>query len=73
MLLDNVWTDLDAGDLLTLAAGAYELDPDGVINLVVPASLGRVGSKSVVFLGDGAEAVFRDLAGDGLLTPEADE
>jgi hypothetical protein len=31
--------------------------------------LGRAGSKSVVFLGDGAEALFRDLE-DGLVTPE---
>jgi LCP family protein required for cell wall assembly len=73
ILLDNVWTDLDAGDLLTLAAAAYEMDPDLVVNLVVPASLGRVGSKSVVFLGDGAEAVFRDLDDDGLITPEPED
>ena len=73
LLLRHAWTDFDAEELLTLAAATYEMEPGKVTNQVVPASLGRVGSASVVFLGDGAQAIFRDLEDDGLITPEADD
>ena len=66
ILLEHTWTDLDTESLLTLAAGAFELEPDLVTNMVLPGDVGRAGSKSVVFLGDEAEAVFRDLE-DGLV------
>ena len=68
LLSGFTWTDLPAGDLLTLAAGAYELDPAAVANLVLPGSVGTVGAASVVLLSPEDEAVYRDLD-DGVITP----
>jgi len=68
LLSQYTWTDLSAGDLLTLAAGAFELDPDAVDNLVLPGTLGTVGAASVVFLNPEAEDVYRDLE-DGMVAP----
>ncbi|MBN2113574.1 MAG: LCP family protein [Acidimicrobiia bacterium] len=68
LLSQYTWTDLPTGDLLTLAAGAYELDPDAVANLVLPGTLGTVGAASVVFLNPEAEDVYRDLE-DGMVAP----
>jgi LCP family protein required for cell wall assembly len=67
ILMTYVTTDLSAGDLLAIAASSYELDPEQVTNLVVPGRVGSTsGGASVVFLGDGATAVFEDVA-DGVL------
>ncbi len=55
------FTDLDTEPLLTFAATAFVGTPDDITNVVVPGSLGTVGSASVVFLGGGAEAVWRDI------------
>ncbi len=69
ILMDHGWTDLSAENLLTLAAGAYELDPAAVPNLVLPGTVGTAsGGASVVFLGSDAEEIFRDLE-DGVVTP----
>ncbi|MDP8958669.1 MAG: LCP family protein [Actinomycetota bacterium] len=65
-LTTHATTNLGPEALLTLAAGAYELKPEAVENVVVPGSVGTVGSASVVFIGDGADQVFADLA-DGVL------
>jgi LCP family protein required for cell wall assembly len=69
LLSRYTWTDLAPGDLLTLAAGAYEIDPAAVTNLVLPGTVGTVGAASVVFLDDAAQDIYADLA-DGVLTPE---
>lgn len=67
MLLEHTWTDLNAEQLLTFMAAAYEVDPDDLTNVVLPGSVGSTsGGQSVVFLGDGAEAVFADVA-DGTI------
>ena len=68
LLSQFTWTDLAPGDLLTLGAGAYELDPAQVANLVLPGAVGTVGPASVVFLAPEAEEIYRDLA-DGVLSP----
>ncbi len=68
MLSEYTWTDLAPGDLLTLAAGAYEMDPAAVANLVLPGTIGTAGAASVVYLDPEAEAVYRDLD-DGIITP----
>ena len=63
----HTFTNLTAEQLMLVTAAALaQEDPLQVPNLVVPASVGSVGSASVVFLGDGATAVFTDLQ-DGVL------
>jgi len=60
-------TDLPAEQLLTFAAGVLRADPARVPNVVLPARPGTTpGGASVVFLEDGAPAVFADLV-DGAL------
>lgn len=55
------FTDLDTEALVTFAAAAHVADPAAITNMVLPGSVGFVGAASVVFLGNGAEAVFADL------------
>lgn len=70
MLLDEyTWTNLTPGDLLTLAAGAFLIDPANVGNAVLPGQITTRAGASVVVLTDGAEPMFRDLD-DGILTPD---
>jgi LCP family protein required for cell wall assembly len=69
-LTDATWTDLSAGDLLTLGAAAYELDNDQVNNVVIPGGVGTAGGGSVVFIGDGADEVFADVSDDGMVSPQ---
>ncbi len=69
LLSQYTWTDLSAGDLLTLAAGAYEIDPANVENLVLPGSVQTISGASVVVLNESVEATYRDLD-DGIITPE---
>ena len=69
ILTDNTWTDLSTEQILTLGASAYFMASESLTNTVLPGSLGMAGAASVVYLGDGAEAVYRDLE-DGLLAAE---
>jgi len=69
LLSAYTWTDLSTADLLTLAAGTYELDPEKVVNLVLPGRVGTVGEASVVFLEPEAEDIYRDLE-DGVVAPD---
>ncbi len=69
LLSEYTWTDLSAGDLLTLAAGAYEMNPLDVANLVLPGSVQTISGASVVILSDSVEATYRDLD-DGIITPQ---
>lgn len=67
ILLTHTWTDLTAEQLLTFTAATYEINPDDLTNLVLPGSVGSTaGGQSVVFLGDGARAVFDDVV-DGTI------
>jgi len=69
LLCEYTWTDLSAGDLLTLAAGAFEIDPARVGNRVLPGTIQMIAGASVVVLDPEAEEIYRDLD-DGILTPE---
>lgn len=69
ILTDSTWTDLTTEQILTLGASAYFLPSDALYNMVLPGSIGTAGAASVVYLGDSAEAVYRDLE-DGLITVE---
>lgn len=62
----HIFTDLSAEQLLTFSALAIAADLDGMPNVVAPGSVGRAGSASVVFLGEGADELWSDLA-DGTL------
>ena len=68
LLCEYTWTDLSAEDLLTLAAGAFEIDPGTVGNIVLPGTIQMIGGASVVVLDPAAEEIYRDLD-DGILTP----
>jgi LCP family protein required for cell wall assembly len=68
LLSQYTWTDLSAGDLLTLAAGAFEIDPARIGNRVLPGTIQMIAGASVVVLDPEAEEIYRDLD-DGILTP----
>ncbi|CAN5822801.1 hypothetical protein BH23ACT5_BH23ACT5_00910 [soil metagenome] len=62
----HVSTDMDPAELLMLAAAVAKVRPENVVNAVAPGRTGMAGSASVVFLTDGADDLFADLA-DGTL------
>ncbi len=66
---EHGFTDLGTIELATLFTSTYLASPKKLTNVVVPASVGSVAAASVVFLGDGAERMFRDLE-DGILDNE---
>lgn len=69
ILVRNTWTDMALGDLLTLAAVGFEIDPGNVHRTVLPGSVRTIAGASVVVLDEErSEAIFRDLD-DGVLTP----
>jgi LCP family protein required for cell wall assembly len=61
-------TDLSLEELLSFAALAIDTPVAAIGNEVAPARVGTAGTASVVYLTDGASAVFTDLA-DGSLEP----
>jgi LCP family protein required for cell wall assembly len=63
---DMYSTDMSAEQLLTLAAAVTLVDPGKTANVVAPGSPGSAGQASVVYLGDGAPALFADMV-DGHL------
>ncbi|HSQ37147.1 MAG TPA: LCP family protein [Acidimicrobiia bacterium] len=68
LLCEYTWTDLTAEELLTLAAGAFEIDPANTGNAVLPGTIQMIAGASVVILDPEAEEFYRDLD-DGILTP----
>lgn len=69
ILAAHTWTNLPLGDLLTVAASAFEIDPDSVGNVVLEGAVRTIKGASVVVLDeDKMNAVFADLS-DGVLTP----
>lgn len=66
ILSENTWTDLSTDQVLNLGAAALLLDPNSLVNTVVPGHVGTAGSASVVYLDEAAEDVYRDLD-DGLI------
>ncbi|HZJ48634.1 MAG TPA: LCP family protein [Acidimicrobiia bacterium] len=67
VLLDHTWTSLTPTDLIQLAATVHTLDPAIIDNVVLPGTLGRAGTASVVRLTPQADAMLADLAHDGVL------
>lgn len=61
----NIRTDLSVTTLLDLALTATQVPPKNVKNLVVPATIGQVGSASVVFISSSARQIFADMQADG--------
>jgi LCP family protein required for cell wall assembly len=69
MLLEFTWTDLDSETILTVAAGAFELDPATIPNIVLSGLPTTRGGQFVVLLDDEVADIFADLT-DGMLTGE---
>lgn len=69
--MEHVQTDLSAVDLFELGLAALTVQPNRVVNRVVPGGIGSAGGASIVTLGSEAQAVFADMADDGLLEPPA--
>lgn len=57
-----VTTNLSPEQLLTFSAAAVNTDLTAFPNLVLPGRAGRSGTASVVFISDGANAIWADLA-----------
>jgi LCP family protein required for cell wall assembly len=64
---EHVQTDLAVDEMLALLYAALSIQPSRVRNRVVSGGGGSVGGASVVRLGPGARAMFRDLRRDGVL------
>jgi LCP family protein required for cell wall assembly len=69
MLLEFTSTDLDAEALLTVAAGAFELDPETIPNIVLSGLGTTRNTQYVVLLDEEVASIFADLE-DGMLTEE---
>jgi len=71
-LMERSWdmysTDINAQELLTLAAAITRVAPDQVSNVVAAGSPGMAGRASVVFLADSAYETFEDMR-DGRIDP----
>jgi LCP family protein required for cell wall assembly len=60
-------TSFSAAELGAYALQALRLPPGNVRRIGLPATAGWAGAASVVFLGDGAGAIFADAAADGIV------
>jgi polyisoprenyl-teichoic acid--peptidoglycan teichoic acid transferase len=67
--IEHIQTDLSAVELFQLSMAALSLNPNKVVNRVTPGGIGSAGGASIVTLGGEADAVFADIADDGLLEP----
>jgi LCP family protein required for cell wall assembly len=66
--LTHVQTNLSSGEVFQLALASLSIPPAKVVNMVTPGGIGTTDDgASIVTLGDEAEAVFADIADDGLL------
>jgi LCP family protein required for cell wall assembly len=63
----NIHTNLGVSTLLDLALTATSIPPRRVKNLVVPATNGRVGAASVVFISSSARGIYADMRRDGVV------
>lgn len=64
----NVQTSLSLDEVIDLAFTTLAVNPKQVVNVVVPGSTGSVGTKSVVMISSAANAIYADLAKDGILS-----
>jgi polyisoprenyl-teichoic acid--peptidoglycan teichoic acid transferase len=65
--LRNVQTDMTTQEVLTFAFTALSINPTHVDNMVAIGGTGSVGSMSVVNLSAENEAIYKDLADDGIV------
>jgi LCP family protein required for cell wall assembly len=64
----NVQTSMSLDEVIDLAFTALAVNPKQVVNIVVPGTTGSVGTSSVVNISSTANAIYADLAKDGLLS-----
>jgi LCP family protein required for cell wall assembly len=69
--MTSIQTDLPWSDMFELALASVTIEPNRVVNRVTPGGISTAGGASIVALGSDAEAVFADIADDGLLEPPA--
>jgi len=69
--IEQIQTDLSAVELFQLSLAALTINPNKVVNRVTPGGIGSASGASIVTLGSEADAVFADIADDGLLEPPA--
>ena len=67
--LRNIRTDLSLQEVLDLAFTAHGIRAKNVDNMVVPGGTGSSGTVSVVYISSEADAIYRDMAKDGLVQP----
>jgi LCP family protein required for cell wall assembly len=65
--LQNMQTDVPLDQLLVLAFTASELSPKRIENLVLPGTTGTADTMSIVQLSGTAQAIYKDMANDGLV------
>lgn len=63
------FTNIPLSEVLTLAFMATSISAKHVQSMVVPATAGMIGSTSVVYIESQAQAIYRDLAPDGIVSP----
>jgi LCP family protein required for cell wall assembly len=66
--LRNLQTNVPIEQLLALAFTASTINPKHVTNVVAPGTNGMAGTSSVVNLTPEAQAIFHDMATDGLIS-----
>lgn len=67
--MTHIQTELPADELFRLALAALSVEPNRVVNRVTPGGISTAGGASIVALGSEADAMFADIADDGLLEP----
>lgn len=65
--MNGVETDLSTDEILALAYLAAEVDARDVTNIVVPGKIGEERGQSIVRIEPEAQAIFEDLADNGVL------
>ena len=66
--LRSVQTDLSTQEVLDFAFTALSINPNHVQNMVVPGTIGTVGTMSTVNLPSSNVTIYKDLADDGIVS-----
>jgi LCP family protein required for cell wall assembly len=66
--LRNVQTDMTTQEVLNFAFTALSINPTHVENMVADGSTGSSGAMSIVNLSSSNEALYKDLADDGIVS-----
>ena len=65
--LRNTESTLSLRETLELALTTVSISPKDVENMVTPGTTGSEGGASVVYISSSAQAIYRDMADDGLV------